>query len=373
MPTTALKETFKPWHLKYRPQTIEDLTGQKSVQQVLTRLIGEDSVPQALLLSGPKGTGKTSTARIIAMSLNCEKGVTITPCGSCKNCQAIQNGNSLDVVELDAASNNGVDDIRKLVSDASYAPISGRTRVFIIDEAHQLSNSAQNAFLKTLEEPTSHTKFLLATTEPHKLLETVRSRCLPLRFRPISKTEVAKRLEVVAKNEGLSINPSCLEALARTCKGGMRDSIQLLFELSCHNKEGKEMSLEKVYEVTKELNPTQVARLLTAVAEGNSYHLVVYCQKIEELALDINKVFDTLLTTWTDIMAVALGAKSKQIAKTSILSLEDLEALSQKLEPTKLTAGLEKLDQAEKRIATSSSGGRWLLATLLSLVNTGGE
>ncbi|ACB54291.1 DNA polymerase III gamma subunit [Crocosphaera subtropica ATCC 51142] len=372
MPNVKTKQAFQPWHLKYRPQSINDLTGQDSVQKVLTRLITEDSVPQALLLSGPKGTGKTSTARIIAMSLNCEKGVTTTPCGECKNCKAIQNGNSLDVVELDAASHNGVDDIRKLVADAGYAPFSARTRVFIIDEAHQLSNSAQNAFLKTLEEPNNHTKFLLATTEPHKMLETVRSRCLPLRFRPISQSEVAQRLEDIAKKEGVSIDDSCLEAIARSSKGGMRDSIQLLFEVFCHKEGDEPVKVDKVYEVTKELNPTQVEFLLSAVAQGDSYNLVRCCNAIEESALDINKVFDALLTAWTDVMAVVLGANPKQIAKTSILGTENLETLSQKLDLTMLTVGLEKLDQAERRIATSSNSSRWLLATLLSLVN-GGE
>lgn len=373
MTTAKTKQGFQPWHLKYRPQSINDLTGQDSLQKVLTRLITEDSVPQALLLSGPKGTGKTSTARIIAMSLNCEEEVTTTPCGECKNCKAIQTGNSLDVVELDAASHNGVDDIRKLVADAGYAPFSARTRVFIIDEAHQLSNSAQNAFLKTLEEPNNHTKFLLATTEPHKMLETVRSRCLPLRFRPISQTEVAHRLEDIAKKEGVSIDENCLEAIARSSKGGMRDSIQLLFEVSCHKDGDDPLKVNTVYEVTKELNPTQVEFLLTSVAQGNSYNLVRCCQRIEESALDINKVFDALLAAWTDIMAVCLGTDPKKIAKTSILKPEDLYALSQKLDVTTLTVGLEKLDQAERRIATSSSSSRWLLATLLSLASLGGE
>ncbi len=371
MATSTYTETFKPWHLKYRPQKIKHLTGQEMVQQVLTRLIGEDSVPQALLLSGPKGTGKTSTARIIAMSLNCDKGVTLNPCGKCQNCQSIQSGNSLDIVELDAASNNGVDEIRKLVSDAAYAPISGRYRVFIIDEAHQLTTAAQNAFLKTLEEPNNNTKFLLATTEPHKLLDTVKSRCLPLRFRPISEADIVTKLREVADNENLSVCKGVLPALARSSKGGMRDAIQLIFEVSCSCSNQESLTVGKVYEVTKELNPTQVERILTAVIDGNSYHLVHYCRKMQDLGIVPEKGFDTLLCVWTDLMAVVLGASTSKIAKSSVLSESALKDLSERVELEWLDAGLNKLEQVEKRITTSPHANRWLLATLLSLASTG--
>ncbi|MGL5879644.1 MAG: DNA polymerase III subunit gamma/tau, partial [Xenococcaceae cyanobacterium] len=187
---------FIPWHLKYRPNTCEQIVGQPLIARTLTNLVVSNKIPNAFLFSGCPGTGKTSSARILAKSINClaSPTPTIHPCGQCASCRSIDNGSSMDAIEIDAASNNGVDEIRDLIAQSSLVAVGGRYRIFILDEIQMLSRAGQNAFLKTLEEPNPNVLFILATTEPHKLLDTIVSRCLHLRFNRLSLADITKRL-----------------------------------------------------------------------------------------------------------------------------------------------------------------------------------
>ena len=213
---------------KYRPRTFDDVIGQPHVVQTLVNSITTKRIAHAYLFSGTRGVGKTTVARILAKALNCEQGPTGTPCATCVNCQEIAQGTSVDVVEIDGASNTSVDDVREIRENVKFMPFKGTYRVYIIDEVHMLSNSAFNALLKTLEEPPPHVVFIFATTEIHKIPATILSRCQHYNFRRIAKTEIVERLRHVAKQDGITIEDRSLAALARASEGSMRDGLSLL-------------------------------------------------------------------------------------------------------------------------------------------------
>ena len=213
---------------KYRPGTFDDVIGQPHVVQTLVNSINTKRIAHAYLFSGTRGVGKTTVARILAKALNCEQGPTGTPCATCVNCLEIAQGTSVDVIEIDGASNTSVDDVREIRENVKFTPFRGKYRIYIIDEVHMLSNSAFNALLKTLEEPPSHVVFIFATTEIHKIPATILSRCQHYNFRRIVRTEIMERLRHVAKQDGITIEDRSLAALARASEGSMRDGLSLL-------------------------------------------------------------------------------------------------------------------------------------------------
>ena len=213
---------------KWRPQTFDDIVGQEHVGQTLMNAIRSDRVAHAFLFTGVRGVGKTTAARILAKALNCEHGPTPTPCNACVNCREITAGNAVDVLEIDGASNTGVDDVREIRENVRYQPAKSRFKIYIIDEVHMLSTSAFNALLKTLEEPPPHVKFIFATTEPHKVPHTILSRCQRYDFKRIPFRLIADRLAAIAQSEGITVSPRALLMMAREGEGSMRDAQSLL-------------------------------------------------------------------------------------------------------------------------------------------------
>ena len=219
---------YQTLYLRWRPSSFETLVGQAPVKQALMNALTSGRIAHAYLFTGPRGTGKTTTARIFAKALNCKEGPTDRPCGECLNCRQITDGSSMDVQELDAASNRGVDDIKNLNKNADFAPVNCRYKVYIIDEAHMLTTEACNALLKTLEEPPEHVVFILATTEPQKILPTIHSRCQRFDFHPITQEEIVAHLQKVAEGSDIKADKEALELIAAASEGGMRDALSLL-------------------------------------------------------------------------------------------------------------------------------------------------
>src|SRR5688572_21576 len=213
---------------KWRPQTFVDIAGQEHITRTLQNAISADRIAHAYLFTGVRGVGKTTAARILAKALNCDEGPTATPCNQCSQCDEIAQGNSIDVLEIDGASNRGIDEIRQIIENVRYQPAKCRFKIYIIDEVHQVTKDAFNALLKTLEEPPPSVKFILATTEPHRLPDTILSRCQRYDFRRINLREIVQRLGTIAKSEGLNITEGALVLLAREADGSMRDAQSLL-------------------------------------------------------------------------------------------------------------------------------------------------
>ena len=279
---------------KYRPGSFEEVIGQPHVVQTIKNAIGREQVAHAYVFSGMRGVGKTTVARIVAKALNCEKGPTSEPCETCASCDEITRGQSVDVIEIDGASNTGVDDVRELRENVKFSPFRGKYRVYIIDEVHMLSNSAFNALLKTLEEPPSHAVFIFATTEVHKIPATILSRCQHFTFRRISRLEIIHQLQHVVDQTGISIEERSLAAIARASDGSMRDALSLLDQaIAFGGDQVRHEDLEALLgSVPDELVRNLVDALInrdacagvTCVAQAfdQGYELRIYCREIVE-------------------------------------------------------------------------------------------
>jgi DNA polymerase-3 subunit gamma/tau len=253
---------------KWRPQTFDDLVGQQHVTETLKNAIKNDRVAHAYIFSGARGVGKTTAARILAKALNCVKGPTATPCGECDSCKEIAAGTSLDVIEIDAASNRGIDQIRELREMVKYAPAASRSKVVILDEAHMLTGEASNALLKTLEEPPDRVIFVMATTQPEDLVDTIRSRSQHFHFRALTFVEISGRLEEIAKKENLKIEAGAMAVIARMAEGSLRDALSLLEQARAYC--GDTISDKEVRELLGVVPDDALEELIQAIAEGSA-------------------------------------------------------------------------------------------------------
>jgi len=253
---------------KWRPQTFDDLVGQQHVTETLKNAIKNDRVAHAYIFSGARGVGKTTAARILAKALNCVKGPTPNPCGECDSCKEIAAGTSLDVIEIDAASNRGIDQIRELREMVRYAPAASRSKVVILDEAHMLTGEASNALLKTLEEPPDRVIFVMATTQPEDLVDTIRSRSQHFHFRALTLAEIAGRLEEIAKKENLEIEPGAMAVIARMAEGSLRDALSLLEQARAYC--GDTIPDKEVRELLGVVPDDALEELIQAIAEGSA-------------------------------------------------------------------------------------------------------
>ncbi len=285
---------------KWRSQTFDEIVGQEHVVRTLKNAIARNRIAHAYLFVGPRGTGKTSTARIFAKALNCENGPTPTPCGKCAACQSIASGTSMDVIEIDGASNNSVDQIRDLRDDVRYAAAQGKFKVYIIDEVHMLSAAAFNALLKTLEEPPPHVKFVFATTEAHKVLPTIVSRCQRFDLKPIAPELISGHLAHIAQAEGIKIEPAALAAIARLADGGMRDGQSILDQMIAFC--GETITEADVLEVYGLASAEQVGALAEAVARGDFSRITALVDEFDANGRDLVRLLTDLQTRVRDVL-----------------------------------------------------------------------
>ena len=277
---------------KYRPQDFESMTGQEHVVRTIENAIKLDRVAHAYLFAGPRGVGKTTAARLLARALNCEKGPTAQPCGECKACLEIRDGNSPDVAEIDGASNNGVENVREIRENAKYMPAGSRFKIYIIDEVHMLSKAAFNALLKTLEEPPEHVKFLLATTDPQKLPVTVLSRCLQFNLKRLDEDQIAGQLTMILGAEGIPADAAAVRALSRAADGSLRDGLSLLDQAIAYA--GGKLDEGSVAAMLGSVDRARVGALLSALADGDGAALLREVATLSEFAPDWNDVLDAL-------------------------------------------------------------------------------
>lgn len=330
---------------KYRPKTLSEVVGQEYLKVTLTNQLAGGQIGHAYLFSGPKGTGKTTVARIVAKSVNCLSSKDGTPCGKCDNCASFENGQMIDLIEIDAASNRSIDNIRELISKIALAPSVGKYKIYVIDEAHQLTKDASNALLKTLEEPPSHAIFVLATTEPEKLLPTIVSRCQHFEFRYVPLVEQVKYLGEVAKAEKIKISADGLEFIARQSGGGMRDAMSLLEQASFIEGEITQITLaewlglvawQTVYELTMGL------------VAGDAKGVIAKINELYVQGYDLSRLTASWITTIRQVLAVKLGngdtlsVGSEQIAQ--------LQELSEKLPLNKIVVILQELMGASREV-----------------------
>lgn len=279
-------------YLKYRPQTIEELD-LESVREQLKKIVASGSLPHAFLLSGPKGIGKTSAARIMAKIINCENPKGGEPCNKCKSCQEIAKGTSLDVIEIDAASNRGIDDIRSLKENIMLAPSSSPKKIYIVDEAHMLTLEAANAFLKTLEEPPEHVVFILATTDPQKLPETVRSRLIPVNFKKASDSEIERQIKRVAEGEKINIDKEAIKKISKIADGSFRDAVKALEQLVV--SEGKKITSESVDKFAVNGNLHKMEDFMVIIEKKDPAEILSFISKLVSDGVSLRNVVDSLI------------------------------------------------------------------------------
>ncbi len=300
--------------LKYRPQTFDEIEGQEHIKNTLKKAIENNKIANAYLFCGPRGIGKTTTARVLARCLNCASGTgpTINPCGKCPPCEDIKNSRSIDVLEIDGASNRQIDDIRNLRENVKYAPVFSRYKIYIIDEVHMLTKEAFNALLKTLEEPPTHVKFIFATTAPHKLPETIISRCQRFDFRKAEVEEIVNRLQKIAEKENIKIEASALYTIARRSDGAIRDGEVLLDQIAAYSDQM--ITAEMVEEILDIIPEETFFSYFKLLQEGNEKSILAFIQKLSESAYDpiefysgVIKFFRTLLLVKNELPAKILG------------------------------------------------------------------
>ena len=293
---------YQALYRKYRPQTFDDVVGQLAVTQTLKTQLLTGKLSHAYLFTGSRGTGKTSSAKILAKAVNCENPQNGNPCNCCESCKAIDSGSCMDVLEIDAASNNGVDNVRDLRDDAIYTPSQVKMRVYIIDEVHMLSLSAFNALLKIIEEPPKHLLFILATTELHKVPATILSRCQRFSFRRISQEDIAARLQYVAYEEGIDLDDSAARVLARLADGGMRDGLSLLDQ--CASATTGELNADKVYACLGIAGIQQCGKLMSAIADHNTGAALTIMNDLYAEGKDMGALLDELACLTRDFMVL---------------------------------------------------------------------
>jgi DNA polymerase-3 subunit gamma/tau len=328
---------------KYRPRNFDEIVGQEAIVRTLKNQVKSGKIGHAYLFCGMRGTGKTSTARVLAKALNCEHGPTDTPCNKCKNCIAINEGSMMDVIEMDAASNRGIDDIRALRERVSFPPSEGRYRVYIIDEVHMLTTEAFNALLKTLEEPPRHVVFILATTEPNKLPATILSRCMRFDFKKVQAREMLPHLKRIAQENGIEAEERALAFIARNSQGSMRDALSLLDKALSYG--GNRLTFEDALSLFGAVGDDLLIDIAKAAKERNPGRILDVIEKVVESGKDLVRFVDDVMSLYRNMLMVEIGA-SRELVDLADEDYDSLKALTKAYSTEEILNSLDLLKKA---------------------------
>ena len=359
---------YKPFHQKYRPNNLDELVGQKFISITLKQALLTKKIAPAYLFNGPRGTGKTSSARIFAKSLNCQAfdQPTINPCCKCDLCRQITDGNALDIIEIDAASNTGVENIREIIERARFAPTQARWKVYVIDECHMLSTAASNALLKTIEEPPSRVVFILATTNPERVLNTIKSRCQKFDFRRISPSDIFQHLSEIAEKESIKYEVQALKMIAKRSNGGMRDAQSLLEQL---NLLPEGITINNIQNLLGEVSESELTTLLKSLVENNPESLIITCNKLYDAGNEPLQIIIGLLNITRDLLLHTTNNKYSDLYYTSDEFRDELDKISKTINKSTIINWHNNLRNIEYQIKSSDNPRLWFEVHLSGLLD----
>ena len=355
---------YKALYRTYRPSTFDEVAGQEHIVKTLKNALATGKLAHAYLFAGPRGTGKTTMAKLLAKALNCDEGIG-HQCNECKNCKAIIDGTHPDVLELDAASNNGVDEIRDLIDKVKYGTILGRYKVYIIDEVHMLSTGAFNALLKTLEEPPEHVIFILATTEPHKILPTILSRCQRYDFTKLSDKDIKNRLKAVLENEGVAYNDDAIDIIISLADGGMRDALSILDQVLAYS--GNKLEVQDILNIFALESKDEKIALLNSIINKDVSDVLARVNRYVSLGTDIKRLTDDILLILKDIL---IYQSSRNISCLEVLNEEEAKLFFKYLSIEETMKMIDIIMAAQKDYKSVNSIIPLFEVTILKLVTT---
>ena len=353
---------YKALYRTYRPSTFEEVAGQEHIVKTLKNALATDKLAHAYLFAGPRGTGKTTMAKLLAKALNCDEGIG-HQCNECKNCKAIIEGTHPDVLELDAASNNGVDEIRDLIDKVKYGTILGRYKVYIIDEVHMLSQGAFNALLKTLEEPPSHVIFILATTEPHKILPTILSRCQRYDFTKLSDADIKNRLKSVLEKENVEYNDEAVDLIISLADGGMRDALSILDQVLAYS--GNKLSVQDILDIFSLESKEEKLGLLNSILRKDVSDVLTRINRYISLGTDIRRLTDDLLLILKDIL---IYQSSRSVSCLEIINEQEAKEFFKYLDIDETLKMIDIIMSAQKDFKNVNSIAPLFEITILKLI-----
>lgn len=341
---------YQSLYRKYRPSSFEEVMGQKVIVQTLKNSIKDNRISHAYLFTGPRGTGKTSIAKILAKTINCSNSKDLLPCNECSSCMQINNKQSIDIIEIDAASNNGVDEIREINNKVNLVPSVGKYKVYIIDEVHMLTTGAFNALLKTLEEPPSHIIFILATTEPHKIPATILSRCQRFDFKKLNKIEIVERIKQITSLENISINEEAVNEIANLSDGGMRDALSMLDQAIAYAED--EITIEDIHEINGTITKFEIASLVEKIVNNEINEIFKSIDAFDLKGKDFVKLTEEMISFFRDLL---LNMVVPNYFENSNYDVEIYDNICKNLDKNKLLIYIEEFNNTIPSMKNSNN------------------